>query len=87
MRRIKRMMAVLMLAAVATLSAQTAFAGVIVGDDHKEGVILTDKQGVLLSDKDGVLVGDRRTDTKATSGAWDVVVVVINGLTGVILTD
>lgn len=78
MRRIKRMMAVLMLAAVATLSAQTAFAGVILSDVHKDGV--------LVGDKDGVIVGDRQ-NTKDTPDAWDIVVVVVNGLTGVILSD
>jgi hypothetical protein len=68
------MMAVLMLAAVATISAQTAFAGVILSDVHRDGVILSDnhRDGVILSDK---------------ANAWDIVTVVVNGVTGVILND
>jgi hypothetical protein len=70
MRRIKRMMAVLMLAAVATISAQTAFAGVILSDQHRDGVLVSDRQ-----------------DTKVSGDAWDIAVVIVSSLTGVLVGD
>lgn len=82
MRNMKRLMAVAMLAVVATLGAQTAMAndGVLLSDSHKDGVLLSDnhKDGVLLSDKGSTKIGNE----------WDSVLsVIINGLTGVLLSD
>ena len=77
MRRIKKMMAVLMLAVVASLGAQTAFAGVTVSD----------RNGVTVSDRDGIYLSDRQDNTKQSGQAWDIAVVVINGLTGILLSD
>lgn len=69
MRRIKKMMAVLTLAVMASLGAQTAFAG------------------VYLSDRNGILLSDKTDATKTDNLALDVVVVVVNGLTGILLSD
>jgi hypothetical protein len=76
MRRIKKMMAVLMLAVVASLGAQTAFAGVTVSD--RSGVTVSDRNGILLSDK---------AATKADDLTMDIIVVVVNSLTGIYLSD
>ena len=77
MRRIKRMMTVLVLVVVASLSAQTAFAG----------ILLSDKTGVTVSDKNGVTVSDK-TDASLSAEAWDILVeVVLSGLTGVTVSD
>lgn len=71
MRNMKRLMAVAMLAVFATMGAQTAKAdGVLLSDNHRDGVLLSDKQAsikyateldivsVLLRTVNGVLLSD-----------------------------
>jgi hypothetical protein len=71
------MMAVLVLAVMASLSAQTAFAG----------ILLSDKTGVTVNDKEGVTVNDK-AETKVSDEAWDILIEVIaNSLTGVMVSD
>ena len=77
MRRIKKIMAVLMLGVVASLGAQTAFAGVTVSD----------RSGVTVSDRDGIYLSDKTDPTKTDDLAWDVVIVVVNSMTGILLSD
>ena len=92
MRNLKRLMAVAMLAIVATLGAQTAMAkdGILITD--KDGILVTDKDGILVTDKDGILVTDKDgilvTDKNMVGNEWDALVnTIINGLTGVLLSD
>ena len=78
MRNMKRLMAVAMLAVVASLGAQTAMAdGVLLSDTHRDGVLLSDthKDGVLLSDK------------QASISQWDIVSVALRIVNGVLLSD
>jgi hypothetical protein len=76
MRSLKRMIAVAMLAVVATLGAQTAKA---------DGVLLSDRNGILVTDKtDGVLLSDKQSsDTTMDS----VINTILNSLTGILLSD
>jgi hypothetical protein len=78
MRSIKRMIAVTMLAMVATMGAQTAMAnnGILVTDNHRDGILVTDKDGVLLSDK---------SITQFETS--DIVTTILNSLTGILLSD
>ena len=79
MRSIKRIMAVAMLAMIATLGAQTAKA---------DGVLLSDKSGILVSDshRDGVLLSDKQS-TNTSFDSADIINAIINSLTGVLLSD
>jgi hypothetical protein len=79
MRNMKRLMAVAILMVVASMGAQTAMAndGILVTDNNFTGILVTD------SHKDGILLSD-----KATGNTWDSILgVIINGLTGILVTD
>jgi hypothetical protein len=72
----KRMMAITMLAVIASLGSQTAFAS----------------SGVLLSDRDGVLLSDKSKDVKTPSMINIIVVymktgVLLSDRDGVLLSD
>jgi hypothetical protein len=69
MKRTKRLMATMILAAVATFGTPQAFAGIMIGDKQmastessvsaeRNGVGLTDRNGVGLTDRNGVGLTD-----------------------------
>ncbi len=71
------MMAVLTLAVMASLGAQTAFAGLVVSS----------REGIVVGSRDGVYLSDKTDPAKTDDLAWDVVVVVVNSMTGILMGD
>jgi hypothetical protein len=70
MKRTKRLMATMILAAMATLSTAQAFAapsngkdGIMLGDRSRTGIMLGDRNrtGIMLGDRNraGIMLGDR----------------------------
>lgn len=83
MRNMKRLMAVAILTVVASIGAQTAMAndGILVTDNNLTGILVTD------SHRDGILLSDK-TSSVTTGTQWDSIIgVIINGLTGILVTD
>jgi hypothetical protein len=63
MKNMKRMIAILVLAAVATMGTPQAFAGIMLGDAAgtgtcRDGIMLGDFAGIVLTDYAGIMLGD-----------------------------
>ena len=62
MKSIKKMTAIMILAAVATLSTPQAFAGIVITDrantGDRSGLTLGDQAGLTLGDVVGIMLGD-----------------------------
>jgi hypothetical protein len=64
MKRTQRLMATMILAAVAMVGTPQAFAGIMLGDANtrgghdRSGIMLGDRSGIMLGDISGIMLGD-----------------------------